>query len=122
MLARNSIRRFANESGNALVEFVAWMALAALPLLVLGVNVMRGEAYFAAAQAIAREGARSASLGYPLDAAAIAHGFAVNPSDFKVVSDCVSLTTGCDLIRTRVTVPSMPGMPAAIAVFKVQSP
>lgn len=122
MSAQNSTNQFADESGNALVEFVAWLALAALPLLVLGANVMRGEAYFAAAQAIARESARSASLGYSMDGSSIAQGFGVSSSDFVVSSDCISLSAACDLVRTRVTVPSMPAMPAVVAIFKVQAP
>lgn len=122
MSVRSSIERLESDAGNALIEFVAWLALVSLPLLATATSVLRAEAYFAAAQAMAREGARSASLGHSIDPAALAGGFGVPAGDFKVSSACVSLGAGCDLIRTSVSVPSMPQLPTAVALFRVQTP
>ena len=114
-----------DESGNGLIEFVAWFGLVMIPLAGLVIAFVDTQVHLAAAQNLAREIARAASLGANADVESVLKDFGVKQTDFDVRVDCVSVETNCDFKRVQValanaaSVPSV--LPAAQAIFKVQT-
>jgi hypothetical protein len=93
-----------------------------MPILALGLDAIKAEQDFAAAQNMAREAARSVSLGREFSSSGIAADFGVDSRRFTVETDCVLDGSTCAFARAWVTVTSDSQMPPALALFPMQAP
>ena len=110
----------AEERGSAIVELVAWVALIAVPLLLLGVQAVRFEWLYTASQNLAREIVREASLGVDYLAALpeLTADFGLTPADFAVTVDRLEggeNLQGCTNVRARVQALVSPALTGSAA-------
>ena len=124
----------AGDRGSGSIEFVVWLALVALPMVWLVTTAVRFETALAAAQQIAREIAREASLGvdYQSNIATLASDYGLQPNRVAEQVTCVAApvaatqTSDCPLVRASVRVDSTPWIvvtiPAKVPVVKVTAP
>lgn len=123
-----------NDWGSGSIEFVVWLALVALPMVWLVTTAVRFETALAAAQQIAREVAREASLGvdYQANIATLAGDYGLQPNRVATQVTCIAApvaaiqSSDCVLVRASVRLDSTPWIvvtiPAQVPVVKVTAP
>lgn len=124
----------AGDRGSGSIEFVIWLALVALPMVWLVTTAVRFETALAAAQQIAREVAREASLGvdYQANIATLLGDYGLAPNRVATQVVCMTVpvaatqTSACALVRASVRVDSTPWVvvtiPAQVPMVKVTTP
>ena len=109
------------EEGSALVELVAWLALVAIPTLLLSVQAVRVNQAYAATQSIARELAREASLGldYGSTLPELAADYGLGANDFRVTVECANGQSACGAYRAKVAAVAYRFLPVATSTMLV---
>ena len=104
-----------------MVELVAWLALVAIPILLLSVQAVRVNQAYAATQSIARELAREASLGLDYDSTLplLAADYGLRTTDFSVIVECANGQSACGAYRAKVAAVAYRFLPVATSTMLV---